>query len=75
MSNHPRVSALLPDVFNKGPPQPKHPFIWDVETVLNFLRKLSGNDLLSNILLILILLILKVPMLLTLLSALRVSEI
>ena len=66
MGNHPRVSAPLPDVFNMEPPQPKHPFIWNVETVLNLLRKLSGNGLLSNILLIL-----KVPMLLTLLSALR----
>ena len=35
-------------IFNKRPPQPKYPFIWDVETVLDFLRKLPGNDFLSN---------------------------
>ena len=57
-------------IFNKRPPQPKYPFIWDVETVLDFLRKLPGNDLLSDKLLTL-----KVSMLLSLLSASRVSEI
>ena len=38
----------MSDIFNKRPPQPKYPFIWDVETVLDFLRKLPGNDLLSD---------------------------
>ena len=57
-------------IFNKRPPQPKYPFVWDVETVLDFLRKLPGNDLLSDKLLTL-----KVSMLLSLLSASRVSEI
>ena len=70
VSNHPRVSALMSGIFNKRPPQPKYPFIWDVETVLDFLRKLPGNDLLSDKLLTL-----KVSMLLSLLSASRVSEI
>ena len=53
-------------IFNKRPPQAKYPFIWDVEIVLDFLRKLPGNDLLSDKLLKL-----KVLMLLSLLSALR----
>ena len=57
-------------IFNKRPPQPKYPFTWDVETVLDFIRKLPGNDLLSDKLLKL-----KVSMLLSLLSASRVSEI
>ena len=57
-------------IFNKRPPQPKHPLIWDVETVLDFLRKLPANDLLSDTLLTL-----KVSMLLSLLSDSRVSEI
>ena len=70
VGNHPRVSALMSGIFNKRPPQPKYPFIWDVETVLDFLRKLPGNDLLSDKLLTL-----KVSMLLSLLSASRVSEI
>ena len=36
---HPRVSALMSAILNKKPPQPKYPFIWDVETGLHFLRK------------------------------------
>ena len=48
VGNHPRISALMSGIFNKRPPQPKYPFIWDVETVLDFLRKLPGNDLLSD---------------------------
>ena len=70
IGNHPRVSALMSGIFNKRPPQPKYPFVWDVETVLDFLRKLPGNDLLSDKLLTL-----KVLMLLSLLSISRVSEI
>ena len=57
-------------IFNKRPPQPKYSFIWDVETVLDFLRKLPGNDLLSDRLLTL-----KVSMSLSLLSTSRVSGI
>ena len=48
IGSHPRVSALMPGLFNKRPPQPKYPFIWDVETVSDFLRKLPENDLLSD---------------------------
>ena len=68
--NHSRVFALMSGIFNKRPPQPRHPFIWDVVTVLDFLRKLPGNDLLSDKLLTL-----KVSMLFSLLSASRMSEI
>ena len=57
-------------IFNTRPSQPKHPFIWDAETVLAFLRKLPGNDLLSAKLFTL-----KVSMLLALLPASRVSEV
>ena len=32
-------------IFHKTPPQPKYAFIWDVETVLDFLRKLPKNDM------------------------------
>ena len=70
VGSHPRVSAFVSGIFNKRPPQPKYHFVWDVETVLDFLRILPGNDLLSDKLLTL-----KVSMLLSLLSALRVSEI
>ena len=57
-------------MFNKRPPQPKYPFIWDVEPVLDFQRKLVGNDLLSDKILTL-----KASMLLSLFSTSRVSEI
>ena len=69
IGNHPTVSVLMSGIF-KRPPQPKYPFIWDVETVLDFLRKLTGNDLLSDKLLTL-----SLSMVLSMLSASRVSEI
>ena len=69
VENHPSVSALISGIFYKRPPQPKCPFIWDEEAVLDFLRKLSGNDLLSDKLLTM-----KVSNLISLLSVSRVSE-
>lgn len=69
-SNHSRVPALMSRIFNKRPPQSKYHCIWDVETVLDFLRTLPRNDLLSDKLLTL-----NVSMLLVLLSTSRVSEI
>ena len=36
------------DIFNKRPPKPKYPCTWDGETVLYFLRAITGNDLLSQ---------------------------
>ena len=57
-------------IFNKRPSQPKYPFIWDVETVLAFLKKLPRNDFLSDKLFTP-----KVSMLLALLPASRVSEV
>ena len=59
VGNHPSASALRSGIFNKN-----------VETVLDFLIQLSGNDLSSDKLLTL-----KVSMLLSLLIASRVSEI
>ena len=59
-----RVFALMSGIFNKRNPQTKYSFIWDVETALDFLRKLPGNDLLSDKLFKL-----RVSMLLALLSA------
>ena len=70
VGSHPRISSLMTGVFNKIPPIPKQPFIWDVETVLDYLRKLPCNDMLSDKLLTL-----KTSILLAILSASRVSEI
>ena len=69
VGNHPRVSALMSDVFNKRPLQ-KYRFSCDVELVLDFLKKLPGNDLLSDKLLTL-----KVSMLLALLPVSRVQRL
>ena len=63
-------SALMSGIFNKRPPKPKYQFICDAESVLDFVKKFPGNDLVSDKLLTL-----KVSMLLSLLSASRVSEI
>ena len=60
----------MPGILNKRPPQPKYPFAEDAETVLDFRRKLPGNDLLSDKLLTL-----KVSMLLALLLASTLLEI
>ena len=57
-------------VFNKMPPKPRFCFVWDVETVLKYLKCLPPNDLLSEKMLIL-----KLTMLLALTSASRCSEI
>ena len=57
-------------VFNKRPPKPKYCFVWDVETVLKYLKCLPPNDLLSTKMLTL-----KLTMLLALTSASRCSEI
>ena len=70
VGNHPRLSSLMLGIFNKSSTQPKYPFIWDIETVWNFIRKLPGNDLLSDKLLIP-----KISIFLALLSVLKVSEI
>ena len=38
VGKHPKVCALLADIFNQRPPQPRHVFIWDVEIVLQYIR-------------------------------------
>ena len=66
VGNHTKASVFMSSILNNRHPQPKYPFIWDVETV----RKLPGNDLLSDKLLTL-----KVLMLLSFLFVSRVSDI
>ena len=56
-------------IFNKKPPQPRCPFVWDMETVLNFLRYLPETDQLSDKLLTF-----KTTIFLALLSASQVSK-
>ena len=68
VGKHPKVCNLLTGVFNKRPPKPKYCFVWDVETVLKYLKCLPPNDLLSTKML-------KLKMLLALTSASKCSEI
>ena len=45
VGQHPHVCALLKGVFNERPPQPRYVFIWDIQTVLDFVKyQWSGCD-------------------------------
>ena len=44
VGEHPRVYALLAGIFNSRSPQPKYCFIWDVQTVIEFIRKEWGRN-------------------------------
>ena len=49
IGQHPHVCALLMGVFNQRPPQPRYTFVWDVETVLRYLKShMPENDKLSD---------------------------
>ena len=48
VGQHPRVTAVMTGIFNKRPPQPRYAFIWDVEKVLMYLRKLYPNESLTD---------------------------
>ena len=70
IGQHPRVYTLMTGIFNNRPPKPRYTFVWDIETVLNYLSKLLDNlnlpiRVLSH----------KFALLLSLTAALRVSEI
>jgi len=41
VGDYPQVSALIKGVFNERPPQPRFQFIWDVQVVFDYLKKLS----------------------------------
>ena len=57
-------------VYNKRLPKPRYCFVWDIETVLRYLRSLPINKLLSKKMLTL-----KLTILLSLTSTSRSSEI
>ena len=44
VGEHPRVCALLAGIFNNRPSQPKYCFIWNVQTVVDFVRKEWGRN-------------------------------
>ena len=39
VGQHPLVTSLMTGIFNSRPPQPRYIFVWDVQVVLNFIRK------------------------------------
>ena len=51
VGQHPHVCALLKGVLNERPPQPRYLFIWDTQTVLDFVKcQWSGFDLSDKVL-------------------------
>lgn len=40
----PKVSKLMQGIFNVRPMQPKQTFIWNVQTVLNFIKENWGEN-------------------------------
>ena len=44
VGEHPRVCALLAGIFNRRHPQPKYCFIWNVQTVTEFIRNGWGRN-------------------------------
>ena len=44
VGEHPQVSSLITGVFNNRPPSPKYSFIWDVQLVLDYLKKELPNN-------------------------------
>ena len=47
MENQSVVFAFMSVIFNKKPAKLKYPYIWFVKNILDFFRKLPGDDLLS----------------------------
>ena len=71
VSSNNKVCKLLSGVFNSRPPQPKYTFIWDVQTVLGYIKvNWPVNNVLSDKLLSL-----ELSMLLALASALSAIQI
>ena len=38
LGQHPDARALLKGVFNQRPPQPRYLFIWDIQTISDFVK-------------------------------------
>ena len=71
VGKHPRICSLVAGVFNSRPPQPRYCFIWNVQTVIDFIKSEWGqNEDLSDKYLTY-----KLTMLLALTSASRVLDL
>ena len=47
IGQHLRVCTLMTGIFNNHPSKPRYTFVWDIETVLNYLSELPDNLSLS----------------------------
>lgn len=36
---HPKVSELMQELSNAIPPQPQYSFMWEIQTILNFIKE------------------------------------
>ena len=36
---HPLVTTVMAEIFNSRSPRPRYIFVWDVQVVLNFIKK------------------------------------
>ncbi len=70
VGTHRLVQKLMLGAYNQRPPTPKYPYIWDVDTVLAYIRSQGDNQSLSDGALTL-----KTAMLLALTTAARASEL
>ena len=43
IGQHPKVWTLMTGIFNNRRSRPRYTFVWDIETVLNYLSKLPDN--------------------------------
>ena len=49
VGEHPEISSLVTGIFNERPPQPRYTFIWDVQTVINYIQEnMADNSCLSD---------------------------
>ena len=49
VGEHPRICSLVAGIFNSRPPQPRYCFIWNVQTVIDFIKsELGENEDLSD---------------------------
>ena len=70
IGQHPLISRLMRGVYNSRPPQPRYSLMWDVEVVVQYIKKLGSNRDLS-----LKSLSRKLAMLMVLVNANRSSEL
>ena len=44
VGGHPRICSLVACVFNSKPPQPRYSFVWNVQTMIDFIESEWGKN-------------------------------